>query len=196
MSQVTRILQAIEAGDAQAADALLPVVYEELRRLARQRLAQERPGQTLEATALVHEAYLRLVGDRAARWEHSGHFFSAAAEAMRRILIERARRKKRLRHGGGCRRVELEEAMGLGLESEPAVVLGVHEAMENLTKVDPRLAELVKLRCFLGMSISEAAKVMEVTPRTVNRDWVVAKAWLKKELAADGAKDAADSQEK
>jgi RNA polymerase sigma factor (TIGR02999 family) len=196
MSGMTEILQRAAGGEAEAAERLLPLVYNELRRLAATHLRHERAGQTLQPTALVHEAYLRLVGDEAARWEHSGHFYAAAAEAMRRILIERARRKKRVRHGGNLRRVEFDEAMGLGLESDAALVLGVHEALERLGQVDPRLHELVKLRCFLGMSLAEAAKVLDVTPRTLNRDWMVAKAWLRKELAVDERGAVAGTQRK
>ena len=186
MSPVTQILERAASGDAQASERLLPLVYEELRRQAASQLRRERAGQTLAPTELVHEAYLRLVGDESARWEHAGHFYAAAAEAMRRILIERARRRKRVRHGGEHRRVEFDQALNLSLCSDPALVLAVHDAMERLQPLDPRLHELVKLRCYLGMTIAEAAKVLGVTPRTLNRDWLVAKAWLSKELAGQG----------
>jgi RNA polymerase sigma factor (TIGR02999 family) len=172
-------------GDTAVSDQLLPLVYEELRRLAAAQMRRERGGQTIQPTALVHEAYLRLIGDEAAAWDHAGHFYAAAAEAMRRILIERARRKKRHRHGGGRRRLELDEALHLGMESDPTLVLAVHDALERLKQMDPRLYELVRLRCFAGMSLAEAAKVLDVSSRTLNRDWLVAKAWLRKELAAD-----------
>jgi RNA polymerase sigma factor (TIGR02999 family) len=185
MSDVTQILHRAAAGDGQASADLLPLVYDELRRLAAAHMRRERSGQTLQPTALVHEAYLRLVSEQAAKWDHRGHFYAAAAEAMRRILIERARRKQRVRHGGDHHRVEFEEAMQLGLESDPALVLSVHDALERLAQMDPRLHELVKLRCFLGMSIAEAAKVLDVSSRTLDRDWIVARAWLRKELAAE-----------
>jgi RNA polymerase sigma factor (TIGR02999 family) len=184
MSDVTRLLQLASAGDTAVSDQLLPLVYDELRRLAAAQMRRERGGQTIQPTALVHEAYLRLIGDEDAGWDHAGHFYAAAAEAMRRILIERARRKKRLRHGGGRRRLELAEALHLGLQSDPTLVLAVHDALERLKQMDPRLYELVRLRCFAGMSLAEAARVLDVSSRTLNRDWLVAKAWLKKELAA------------
>ena len=184
MSGVTEILRRAADGDAQSSERLLPLVYDELRRLAAMNMRGERAGQTLQPTALVHEAYLRLIGDDAAGWQHAGHFYAAAAEAMRRILIERARRKKRALHGGDRRRVDFDEALQLSLESDPALVLAVGDCLERLKQMDPRLHELVKLRCFVGMSIAEAAKVLDVSPRTLNRDWLVAKAWLRKELSA------------
>ncbi len=184
MSEFTRILSAIEQGDPHAADQLLPLVYEELRRLAAQRLAQEKPGQTLQATALVHEAYLRLVdADKARGWDGRGHFFAAAAEAMRRILVEKARRKRRVRHGGGLRQQSLEE-------NEPAVVapvgaldvLALDEAMGRLEAASPRKARLVKLRYFAGLTLPEAAAILGVARSTAEADWTYAKAWLKREM--------------
>jgi RNA polymerase sigma factor (TIGR02999 family) len=184
MSAVTEILRCAADGDTQSSERLLPMVYDELRRLAAASMRGERAGQTLQPTALVHEAYLRLLGDDAAGWQHAGHFYAAAAEAMRRILIERARRKKRAIHGGNRQRVDFDEALQLSLESDPALILTISDCLERLKQMDPRLHELVKLRCFAGMSIAEAAKVLEVSARTLNRDWLVAKAWLRKELSA------------
>ena len=177
-NEVTAILAAIEQGDPRAAEQLLPLVYDELRKLAAQRLAREKPGQTLQATALVHEAYLRLVGpadDR--RWEGRGHFFAAAAEAMRRILVEAARRKKRLRHGGGLRRVELP-ADGPAIDGPPEDVLAVHEALDRLAAADAQAAELVKLHYFAGLTIDQAAGVLGVSPRKAYIIWAYARAWL------------------
>ena len=177
-NEVTSILAAIEQGDPRAAEQLLPLVYDELRKLAAQRLAREAPGQTLQATALVHEAYLRLVGpadDR--RWEGRGHFFAAAAEAMRRILVEAARRKKRLRHGGGLRRVELP-ADGPAITGAPEEVLAVHEALDRLAAADGQAAELVKLHYFGGLTIDQAADVLGVSVRKAYIIWAYARAWL------------------
>ena len=177
-NEVTSILSAIEQGDPRAAEQLLPLVYDELRKLAAQRLAREAPGQTLQATALVHEAYLRLVGpadDR--RWEGRGHFFAAAAEAMRRILVEAARRKKRLRHGGGLRRVELP-ADGPPITGTPEDVLAVHEALDRLAAADAQAAELVKLHYFAGLTIDQAAAVLGVSIRKAYTIWAYARAWL------------------
>jgi RNA polymerase sigma factor (TIGR02999 family) len=177
VSDVTRILTAIERGDVQAADELLPIVYEELRLLAAQMLSHERPGQTLQATALVHEAYIRLVGPEDHAWDGRRHFFAAAAEAMRRILVESARRKQRAKHGGGHRRVDLDEAeIAAALPSER--LLAVDEALDRLADEDPRAAELVKLRYFVGMSASQAAATMGVSARTASRLWTYARAWL------------------
>jgi RNA polymerase sigma factor (TIGR02999 family) len=177
-NEVTSILAAIEQGDPRAAEQLLPLVYDELRKLAAQRLAREAPGQTLQATALVHEAYLRLVGpadDR--RWEGRGHFFAAAAEAMRRILVEAARRKKRLRHGGGLRRVELP-ADGPAITGTPEDILAVHEALDRLAAADAQAAELVKLHYFGGLTIEQAADVLGVSARKAYTIWAYARAWL------------------
>jgi RNA polymerase sigma factor (TIGR02999 family) len=178
MSDVTRVLSAIEQGDPHAAEQLLPLVYDELRKLAAQRLAEEKPGQTLQATALVHEAYLRLVGaDQVQRWDTRGHFFAAAAEAMRRILIDQARRKRRPKHGGGRNRVSLDEALCLG-EVPNDDLLALDEALEKLAREEPAKAELIKLHYFAGLSLEEAGRVMGISHRTAKRHWAYARAWL------------------
>jgi RNA polymerase sigma factor (TIGR02999 family) len=182
MSDVTRILSAIEQGDPHAAEQLLPLVYEELRKLAAQKLTHEQPGQTLEATALVHEAYLRLVDtEKAQHWNSRGHFFAAAAEAMRRILIEAARRKSSEKHGGNFQRVMLD---GLDLAVEMSVVdlLSLDEALNALAKLDAQAAQLVQLHCFGGLSIEQAAEVLGLSARTAYRDWNFARAWLYRAL--------------
>ena len=185
MSDVRRILSAIEQGDPMAAAQLLPLVYEELRRLAAARLAAEAPGQTLQPTALVHEAYLRLVGpDPQAAWNSRGHFFAAAAEAMRRILVEAARRKGRARHGGGLRRCELP-ADGPAVTDPVEDVVAVDEALEKLAAVDPRAAELVKLHYFAGLTIEQAAEVLGVSVRKAYTVWAYARAWLFRRLGGD-----------
>jgi RNA polymerase sigma factor (TIGR02999 family) len=177
MADVTRILSAIEAGDPSAAADLLPLVYDELRKLAAARLADEQPGQTLEATALVHEAYLRLVGgDRGQRWDSRAHFFAAAAEAMRRLLIDRARRKRRPKHGGGRTRVSLDEA--LCLRETPEDLLALDEALQKLAHEEPAKAELVKLHYFAGLSLEEAGRALGISHRTAKRHWAYARAWL------------------
>jgi RNA polymerase sigma factor (TIGR02999 family) len=178
MSEVTQILSAVEQGDPRAAQQLLPLVYDELRKLAAQRLAQEKPGQTLQATALVHEAYLRLVDvDKVQRWDSRGHFFAAAAEAMRRILVESARRRRSAKHGGQLRRVDLEAAQSL---AEPPTddLLELDEALDQLAAQDPVKAELVKLRCFAGLSHQEAAEALGISRATADRYWAYAKSWL------------------
>jgi RNA polymerase sigma factor (TIGR02999 family) len=182
MSEVTRILSAIEQGDPHAAAQLLPLVYTELRKLAAQKLAQERPGQTLEATALVHEAYLRLVDvDRVQQWDSRGHFFAAAAEAMRRILIEQARRKQRDRHGGGRLRVDLlDEEVAVAAGDEQLLLLD--EALTKLATIRPQAAQLVQLRFFSGLTVEEAAPVVGISARTARRLWVFARAWLRREM--------------
>jgi RNA polymerase sigma factor (TIGR02999 family) len=178
MSDVTRILSAIEEGDPHAAEQLLPLVYDELRKLAAQRLAQEKPGQTLQATALVHEAYLRLVDvDKVQHWDSRGHFFAAAAEAMRRILIDQARRKRRPKHGGGRNRVVLDEALCL-VEAPQDELLALDEALEKLAREEPAKAELVKLHYFAGLSLEEAGRVLGISHRTAKRHWAYARAWL------------------
>ena len=182
MSRVTLIFRAMEQGDMQAADQLLPAVYNELRILAAQKLSQERPGQTLQPTALVHEAYLRLVGVEGQSWASRGHFFSAAAEAMRRILVERARRKGRLKCGGAYRRVEIE-ANDLAREEMPEILLAVNEALDKLAREDPAKAELVKLRYFGGLTIPEAAKALGISKATADRHWSYARAWLFHEMS-------------
>jgi RNA polymerase sigma factor (TIGR02999 family) len=182
MSEVTHILNAIEQGDAGAAEKLLPLVYDELRRLAAQKLACEKPGQTLDATALVHEAYLRLVaGDNRPGWDGRGHFFAAAAEAMRRILIDRARHKQSLRQGGGRKRERLDDVAVAAPEPSPDV-LAVNEALERFEKVDALRASLVKLRYFVGLTIPQAAEVLGISAATADRYWVYARAWLHAEL--------------
>jgi RNA polymerase sigma factor (TIGR02999 family) len=182
MSEVTRILNAIEQGDSQAASQLLPLVYEELRRLAAQRLAREAPGQTLDATALVHEAYLRLVDvDKAQNWDSHGHFFAAAAEAMRRILVEKARRKRSRKHGGDRARRELDPA-SLAAPEAAGDLLALDEALTRLAAAEPQVAELVKLRYFAGLTIPQAAHHLGVSPRTADAWWAYAKAWFQAAL--------------
>jgi RNA polymerase sigma factor (TIGR02999 family) len=179
---VTLILCAIEQGDPSAADQLLPLVYDELRNLAAQKLAQEKPGQTLEATALVHEAYLRLVDvERAQHWNSRGHFFAAAAEAMRRILVENARRKGRERHGGGLKRVDLLDAAASAVPCDEQILL-LDEALTRLQGLRPQAAEMVKLRFFSGLRVEEAAPLVGVSLRTARRLWVFARAWLRREM--------------
>ena len=178
MSEVTRILSAIEQGDPHAAEQLLPLVYDELRRLAAQKLAKEKPGQTLQATALVHEAYLRLAGTESAlHWNGRSHFFRAAAEAMRRILVDHARQKKSEKRGAGWKQVNLE--MTAGVVQDPVDdVVGVNEALELLASNDPVKAELVKLRFFAGLSEEEAAELLDISRATAARYWRYAKTWL------------------
>jgi RNA polymerase sigma factor (TIGR02999 family) len=183
MCDVTQILAKIEQGDRSAAQQLLPLVYDELRKLAVQRMAHENPGQTLQATALVHEAYLRLVNvEQAQRWDSRGHFFAAAAEAMRRILVENARRKKRVKRGGDLVRQELDDV--------PIAAPAIHEdlvaldaALDKLKTADPQAVELVNLRYFVGLSLPEAAEILGVSPRTADRIWAYARAWLHREIA-------------
>ena len=183
MSEVTRILSAIEQGDSHAAEKLLPLVYDELRQLAGQKLGQEKPGQTLQATALVHEAYLRLVDvDKAQNWNSRGHFFVAAAEAMRRILIERARHKKSLKAGGGHQRVELADVEAIA-DSSFDDLLALHEALEKLEKKDNRKADLVKLRFFAGLTNEQAAAVLGISTSTADNDWSYARSWLRLEIS-------------
>jgi RNA polymerase sigma factor (TIGR02999 family) len=178
VADVTRILSQIEEGDPTAAEQLLPLVYDELRKLAAQKMAQEAPGQTLQATALVHEAYIRLVdAKKAQNWDSRRHFFLAAAEAMRRILIEKARRKGRLRHGGAFQRVELDE-VPLERRLAPEDLLAVDEALNKLTALDQQAADLVKLRYFSGLTLDEAADALGISRRTANRNWAFARAWL------------------
>lgn len=184
MTDVTRILNAIERGDAKATDELLPLVYEELRILAAQKLSHESPGQTLQATALVHEAYIRLVGDEPQSWENRGHFFAAAAEAMRRILIENARRKGRLRHGGNNQAIALT-----GLEAPfdacPDDLLALDEALVKLAETDEETADLLKLRYFAGLTIRQVADLRGVSERTVLNDLAYARAWLHRAIQKD-----------
>lgn len=187
MSDVTRILSAIEQGDPRAAEKLLPLVYDELRKLAAQKLAHEKPGQTLQATALVHEAYLRLVAAEASQsWNSRGHFFAAAAEAMRRILIEQARSKKSEKHGGGRRRVNLDDRNALA--AAPDDLLALDEALERLTRHDAKAAQLVKLHCFAGLTVEQAAEALDLSRTNAYRLWTFARAWLHSQLA--GGQDA------
>jgi RNA polymerase sigma factor (TIGR02999 family) len=183
MEEVTHILSAIEQGDPSAAEQLLPLVYDELRKLAAARLAQERPGQTLQATALVHEAYLRLVdAEQAQRWNSRGHFFAAAAEAMRRILVENARRKGRGKHGGGRQRVDLDR-LELAVELPVDNLVALDEALTTLAQRDAQAARLAKLHCFAGLSIEQAAEALALSERTAYRDWAFARAWLYRALS-------------
>jgi RNA polymerase sigma factor (TIGR02999 family) len=192
MNDVTRILSAVEHGDPTAAQQLLPLVYDELRKLAAQKMAQEAPGQTLQATALVHEAYLRLVlspGGEAAKkmdqsWASRGHFFAAAAEAMRRILIERARHKKSLKAGGGWERADLADVQ-LAADGADEDLLALNDALEKLTHTDPRKAEVVKLRYFAGLSNEQAASALGISTSTADNDWAYARAWLRVELSSE-----------
>jgi RNA polymerase sigma factor (TIGR02999 family) len=185
MSDVTRILEAVEQNEPHAADRLLELVYDELRRLAAQRLAREAPGQTLQATALVHEAYLRLVDrDRPQHWNGRGHFFAAAAEAMRRILVERARRRQRQRHGGGHKRIDLDAACPL-VRPPSDDLLALDEALGRLAARDPVRAELVKLRFFAGLTMPEAARALGISLATAERYWTFARTWLYAELTED-----------
>jgi RNA polymerase sigma factor (TIGR02999 family) len=187
VSDVTRILSAIEQGDPHAAEQLLPLVYDELRKLAAQKMAQEKPGQTLEATALVHEAYLRLMGGgdyeaaEPKRWDNRRHFFAAAAQAMRRILVEKARRKRSHKHGGGLERHDLDQ-VELPAPALSDDLLALDEALTKLDKHDPIKAELVKLRHFAGMTIPEAAKALGISTATADRYWAYARAWLHQEI--------------
>ncbi len=188
MSDVTRILNAIEHGDRKAADELLPLVYEELRKLATYKMANESPGQTLQPTALVHEAWLRVAGNENQKWDGRGHFFAAAAEAMRRILIDRARRKKAVRHGGMLHRTEVELG-DLTAPTQDDELLAVHEALDKFAAVDKQKAELVKLRYFAGLTIEQAAEVLGVSAPTAKRYWAYARAWLYREVQDERAKN-------
>jgi RNA polymerase sigma factor (TIGR02999 family) len=184
MSEITAIFSAIERGDPTASEKLLPLVYDELRKLAAVRLAQEKPGQTLQATALVHEAYLRIAGRRPGQqWDGRAHFFAAAAEAMRRILVENARRKQSVKGGGGERPQSLQaDPIFVDAAIDPLELLAIHEALERLAAKSPRKGELVKLRYFLGCTIPEAADVLGIAAATAEEDWTYAKAWLRREL--------------
>ena len=187
MTNVTQILNAIEAGDRQASEELLPLVYDELRKLARARLTQELPGQTLQATDLVHEAYQRLVkvaDGQDEKWNSTGHFFGAAAEAMRRILIDRARAKQAQKRGGDLQRVELE-GLDHPAAQKPERLLELDEALQQLEHEDPEKAELVKLRFFAGLTNKQAAKVLGISPATADRVWAYARAWLKSAIVND-----------
>lgn len=191
MSDVTRILSSIEEGDANAADELLPLVYQELRRLAADKLAKEKPGQTTQATMLVHEAWLRLVGtdtDAEVRWKGRGHFFGAAARAMQRLLVENARRKKSLKAGGEFQRVELPDVAAT-VGDQKLDVLQVHEALQALEQHDHRKAELIRLRFFAGLTLAEAARALGISSSTADNDWAYAKTWLRLKMAESNARD-------
>jgi RNA polymerase sigma factor (TIGR02999 family) len=187
MSDVTRILSAIENGDPRAAEQLLPLVYDELRKLAAAKLAQEKPGQTLQATALVHEAYVRLVDvDKAQKWESRGHFFAAAAEAMRRILVDRAREKGCAKRGGKLKRLDID-AVELGTKATPDQLLAIDDALAKLASEDPSAAKLVELRYFAGLTVDEAGKALGMSTATAYRHWNYARAWLCGELLGTAA---------
>lgn len=183
MTDVTLILNAIEQGDPKATDKLLPLVYEELRWLAAQKLSHESPGQTLQATALVHEAYIRLIGKEAHTWKSRQHFFKAAAEAMRRILVDNARFKKRLKHGGEHKRIGFDEATSIRIKEDSADDLIVlDEALKKLSQEDEMKAEVIKLRYFAGLNVDQTASILGISPRTVKRYWAYARAWLLSEI--------------
>lgn len=186
MNDVTQILDRVQQGDATAANELLPLVYQELRKLAAHKMANEAPGHTLQATALVHEAWLRLVGSEQQTWQNRAHFFGAAAEAMRRILIDRARRKRALRHGGGQQRVDIEE-VPIASATADDQLLAINEALDKFAAQDKVKAELVKLRYFIGMTIEEAAQILGVSEPTAKRYWTYARAWLYRELGGTSA---------
>lgn len=179
--RVTQLLEKIAGGDELASDELLPLVYHELRSLARSRMAKEHPGHTLQATALVHEAYIRLIGEHEVGWDSRGHFFAAASEAMRRILIDRARKKVRLRHGGQQQRVTLDDML-VGKEPREAELLALDEALSRLETYDETMAQVVKMRFFVGFSIGETASALGISPRSVNRLWTAARVWLLDDL--------------
>jgi RNA polymerase sigma factor (TIGR02999 family) len=181
VSEVTRILEDAQRGDLSAGDELLPLVYEELRKLAAQKLANEMPGQTLQPTALVHEAWLRLVGNENQQWNGRGHFFGAAAEAMRRILVENARRRRSVRHGGECQRIHLT-TLDVAITSDDEQLLALNEALEKLAARDALAAQLIKLRFFVGLPNVEAARLLGIPERTAKRTWSFARAWLFEEL--------------
>lgn len=185
MSEVTRILERAEEGDPAAAEELLPLVYDELRKLAAQRMAHEASAQTLQPTALVHEAWLKLTGNSSQTWNGKGHFFGAAAEAMRRILIDRARKRGRDRHGHGLRRVDLDQ-VDVAMTTDDEVLLLVHEALERFASEAPDMAEVVKLRYFAGLSIPDCARVLGISEATAKRHWSYARAWLFAELKRMG----------
>jgi RNA polymerase sigma factor (TIGR02999 family) len=184
VNEVTQLLDAVGRGEAHAAEKLLPLVYEELRQLAAQKLASEKPGQTLQATALLHEAYLRLVGDAdKERWDNRGHFFGAAAEAMRRILVDNARRKRAEKHGGGLARHDVHD-VHVPADEPREDLIALDEALTRLEQVDATAAKLVSLRYFAGFNIEEAAKMLNMSPRSADRLWAYARAWLHREMAS------------
>ena len=183
MEDVTKLLNPIDSGDKAATDELIPLVYQELRQMAARKMAHEREGQTIQATALVHEAYLRLVGDGSMRWNSRAHFFSAAAEAMRRILIDRARMKQRNKHGGSLQRVSLDEIKE-AIEVDDDHLIVVNEALMRLETVDPECAEIVKLRFFAGLTLRDIARLQGMSERTAGRIWAYGRSWLGKEIQA------------
>jgi RNA polymerase sigma factor (TIGR02999 family) len=190
MSEATKLIHAIDAGDPHAAEQLLPLVYDELRKLAATRLTHEKPGQTLQATALVHEAYLRLVGaDSGQNWDGRGHFFAAAAEAMRRILVEQARKKSRLKRGGDRQRLDAKESdlPMVSPDSTNTDILALDEALARLAQVHPEKARLVQLRYFAGLTVDAAAEVLGISPATADRQWAYARVWLMRELSTDNS---------
>lgn len=184
MSEVTRILSAIETGDSSATDRLLPIVYDELRAIAQRQMAFERAGHSLQATALVHEAYLKLIGNEEIRWSGKSHFFGAAAESMRRILVDSARKRGRLKRGGTGKRLTLDVA-DLAMDEQASQVLALDEALSRLEQQDARMAAIVKLRFFSGLSVEDTAKALDTSARTVKREWALARAWLFRALRAE-----------
>jgi RNA polymerase sigma factor (TIGR02999 family) len=186
MSDVTRVLQSIESGDVKAADELLPLVYGELRKLAAAKMANESPNQTLQPTALVHEAWLRLTGNENVKWAGRAHFFGAAAEAMRRILIDQARRKRAVRHGGGQQRLDVDD-LELAAQMKSDELLAMNEALEKLAEREKNKAELVKLRFFVGLTIEESAKVLGISEPTAKRWWTYSRAWLYQQIQGENA---------
>ncbi len=183
-TKVTHLLSSLAAGDRQASEQLLPVVYDQLRRAAQQRMAQERTSHTLSATALVHEAYMRLVGDDDPKWDGRAHFYAAAAEAMRRILIEHARSRNRVKRGGDRQRIPLN-VLDLAADQDPEQIMSLDAAIERLANEDPRLAEIVRLRFYAGLSVEQTAAALAISDRTVKRDWAFARAWLHRELESE-----------
>ncbi len=191
---VTRILQAIRDGDSKASAELLPLVYSELRELAKHRMANEPAGHTLQATALVHEAYMRLLGNERddPRWDSKGHFFAAAAEAMRRILVERARKYGRIKHGAGRRRVPIDDVATLSdRDTDSDALLALDESLQRLEALNPRQARVVEMRHFVGLTIEETARAMDVSPATIKSDWLYARAWLHRDMTRDEPSDGA-----
>jgi RNA polymerase sigma factor (TIGR02999 family) len=184
--RVTRLLGEVEAGNAQAADELLPLVYAELRRLARSRMAREKHAHSVQPTSLVHQAYLRLIGDNQPNWEGRGHFFAAAAEAMRRILIEKARQRASLKRGGDLRRTGYDDDVLPASQQSPEDLLALDAALDGLEAKDPAMANVVKLRYFAGLTVEETAEALGLSPRSVNRQWTAARAWLRREMVDSG----------
>lgn len=186
ITRVTSLVEQARKGDRQAAADLLPLVYDELRKLAQARMSRQPSGHTLQATALVHEAYLRVIGDAGANWDGRGHFFAAAAQAMRNILVERARRHGRLKHGGDRRRVELVDDAAITLQTSSTDILALDDALQKLQATDERKAQIVQLRYFAGLPIEDIAALLDVSVRTIEREWRFARAWLSREIAGGG----------